>query len=112
MLRTAEAGSPARICAWCNDVLQAGTAPVTHGICESCESAWSMSARKMQRGGLGDDRFALHVTRADEGWELRSRDERGIIFPTYAAAMDLARTWMEDGHHVVVPLPGSPELRF
>ncbi len=71
-----------------------------------------MSAHKMQRGELRDDRFTLYVTRGDEGWELRSRTERGIIFPTYAAALDLARTWMADGHHVVVPLPGSPELRF
>jgi len=51
----------------------------------------------------GGDRMALYVVRSDEGWELRSGTGRGIIFSSYAAATDLARTWAEDGHPVVVP---------
>ena len=49
------------------------------------------------------DRLALYVVRSGDGWELRSGTGRGIIFPTYAAATDLARTWAEDGHPVVLP---------
>jgi hypothetical protein len=49
------------------------------------------------------DQLALYVVQSDEGWELRSGTGRGIIFSSSAAATDLARTWAEDGHPVVVP---------
>lgn len=49
------------------------------------------------------DRMALYIVRSDEGWELRSGTGRGIIFSSYTAAIELARTWTEDGHPVVGP---------
>lgn len=101
MSSTVAAGAPARICAWCQHVVQEGAA--SHGICASCESAWTMSARKMRKPEWAGDRMALYVVQSGSGWELRSGPERGIIFSTYRAAIELARTWMEDGHPVLVP---------
>jgi len=60
----------------------------------------------MQARERDGDRLALHLVRSGSGWELRSGTERGIIFSSYAAAIELARTWMEDGHPVVVPASG------
>jgi hypothetical protein len=47
--------------------------------------------------------MVLYVVQSGNDWELRSGRERGIIFSTYRAAIELARTWMEDGHPVLVP---------
>lgn len=103
MSRTVVAEPPARICAWCQEVVQSGSTPATHGICESCESAWTLSAGKIRAHEWDGNRMALYIVRSGPGWELRSGSERGIIFRTYAAALDLARTWIDDGHPVVVP---------
>jgi hypothetical protein len=62
-----------------------------------------MSAKKIGKSEWVGDRMVLYVVQSGNGWELRSGRERGIIFSTYRAAIELARTWMEDGHPVLVP---------
>lgn len=38
--------SAMRVCGWCKKVLEEGTEPATHGICESCEDDVRQEIRK------------------------------------------------------------------
>jgi len=49
-----------------------------------------------------EDRLELYIVRSGAGWELRSCAGRGIIFRSYAAAIDLVRAWKQDGSPVTV----------
>ena len=43
----------AMVCGWCNKVLQAGVAPISHGICKDCLSRQYDELAEIKERGVG-----------------------------------------------------------
>lgn len=47
------------VCAWCKGVMQEGSEPVSHGMCEGCRGEFDMGAAPLVDASLFDQEVGL-----------------------------------------------------